>query len=1231
MRQPRIWFVLATCVVFLSVSPLASQCISLNAFGSSYTQDFNSLANSGTANTVLPNGWKLAESGTSSRNNSAYAASTGSDTSGDVYSFGASGSTERAFGTLLSSSLTPTIGACFTNGTGGTMTSLAIAYTGEEWRFGATGRADRLDFQYSTDATSLATGTWTDVNALDFSSPNMPSTTGPLDGNAAQNRSSISSTITGLGIPNGTTFWIRWNDFNAAGSDDGLAVDDFSLLPDGVVPTSLTATPAVSPATASAGHTLLITVAVAPGSNPPSSGIVVTGDLSPIGGAASQTLFDDGTHGDVTAGDNVFSYSATISPSTSPGFKTLTFTATDAQLRSIIATATLGVSAGPSDIVISQVYGGGGNSGADLKNDFVELFNRGTATVDLTGWSVQYASSTGSSWQVTPLSGSIDPGHYYLVREAAGSGGTTDLPAPDAPGTIPMAAGSGKIALVNSTPALSGGCPLTIVDLVGYGSSANCFEGSGPTGTLSNPTAATRRKHGCIETNDNAVDFGIAAPAPHNSASPAFDCSQPALSLAIHQIQGNGAASPYEGVDVTTAGIVTAKKTNGFFLQTNDIDGDDSTSEGVFVFTTVAPKQQAGDFVTVTGTVSEYFNLTEINAFLADIATASSGNPLPAAVTLTPEILNPHGTLDQLEQFEGMRVHADSLTTVGPTNAYGEVVTVSTGVPRPFREPGMEASRPLPDGSPCCIPRFDENPERLMIDTDGQVNAAPMALSSNVTLTNVTGPLDYAFGEYRVLPDTPPTATANISATPVPSTNTNEFTIASFNMLNFFSTNSDFASRLNKASLAIRNVMRMPDIIGVEEMGDIATLTAVADKINADEVALGNADPGYQALLLEDLSDPYGADIDVGYLVKSSRVTVTSVEQRGTEETFLDPSDGNYDTLFDRPPLVLRGSVRSPFGTSLPITVIVNHLQSLIDIDLNDPRGQRQREKRRRQAEFTANLVQTLQSENLVLAGDFNSYQFSDGYVDTIGTIRGVPAPADEVVLASSDLVNPDLTNLIDTGSVAADQRYSYVYDGDAQALDHILVDGAMLERVTRFAFARNNADFPASLASDANRPERVSDHDMPVAYFRFGLRESLLETIGALTTLHDATTFKQDRDKLDDARVHLGKAAASGLWTDSMHADPKLGDTIFTEAKNAAIPLLFLLKNGRSTVASQIQTWLDAIASALRTLALDAIEETHSDGARSELAKGDQDIAAGQYESGFEHYRNAWAAAMRT
>jgi uncharacterized protein len=834
------------------------------------------------------------------------------------------------------------------------------------------------------------------------------------------------------------------------------------------------------------GNPTLLTVAVIPGSNPPSTGIAVIGDLSAIGGLSMQTFHDDGANGDATAGDHIFSFLATVPGITAPGLKVLPITITDAQSRTGTASISLSIQ-GPAQVVISQVYGGGGNSGATLTNDFIEIFNRSTAPVDLTGWSVQFIAATGTgTWQVTPLAGTIAPGQYYLVQEAAGAGGTAGLPAPDAVGTIAVGSTAGKVALVNSTTALTGsGCPFnaSVVDFIGYGS-ANCSESGSPAPALTNTTAALRARRGCRDTNNNSVDFSAGAPNPRNSASPVHDCSATPPLLAIHTIQGAGASTLFAGQEVTATGIVTARKPNGFFMQTPDSEADanPNTSQGIFVFTAGTPAVAVRDLVSVVGTATEFFNLTQLSSSNLDVIVISSMNALPQPITFTTSILNPAGPLDQLERYEGMRVFAPSLVSITPTNDFGEIFTVLSGVPRPVREPGMDVSLPLPPGSPCCIPRFDENPQRLMVDTDGQIGKTALVVTSGVTLTGVTGPLDFTFGDYKVLPDETPAVTANIAAIPVPVPNSNEFTVGSTNLLNFFSTNSNFALRLNKASLAIRNVMRSPDIIGVQEVGDLETLTALADRINADTVAAGGVNPNYQAYLLEGV-DLFSDDIDVGFLVKSTRVDAVSVTQEGKGLTFTDPTEGDEDTLFERPPLILRANVRAPGGSLFPVTVIVNHMQSLIGID--DPiEGPRQRFKRKLQAEFTANLAQSLQGENLVLVGDFNSHQFNDGYVDVIGTIKGAPAPADQVLLASPDLVNPNLTVLVET--LPAAQRYSYIFDGHSQTIDHVLVDSGMLGRVSRFAYARNNADFPESLSLDGTRSERLSDHDMPVAYFTF-------------------------------------------------------------------------------------------------------------------------------------------------
>jgi hypothetical protein len=189
-----------------------------------------------------------------------------------------------------------------------------------------------------------------------------------------------------------------------------------------------------------------------------------------------------------------------------------------------------------SSVVVSQIFAGGGNAGASYTNDFVELFNRGATALDLTGWTVQYASAASTSWQTTALAGSIAPGRYYLVQLASTAAVGSPLPAADATGTTNLASTGGKVALVRDTAALTcgasaGSCssaPL-VEDLVGYGSATD-FEGADPAPALSSTTAALRADGGCTDANANSTDFTAVAPAPRNTNSPSTSCSAGASS-----------------------------------------------------------------------------------------------------------------------------------------------------------------------------------------------------------------------------------------------------------------------------------------------------------------------------------------------------------------------------------------------------------------------------------------------------------------------------------------------------------------------------------------------------------------------------------------------------------------------------------------------------------------------------------------------------------------------------
>jgi uncharacterized protein len=244
-----------------------------------------------------------------------------------------------------------------------------------------------------------------------------------------------------------------------------------------------------------------------------------------------------------------------------------------------------------ANVVVSQLYAGGGNSGAAFTNDFVELFNGGVGPVDLSGWTIQYATAAGTTWQATALSGSIQPGRYFLVQLASTAAVGAALPAPDATGTTNLAASGGKVALVNDASALAcgaaaGSCsanPL-VQDLVGYGTAGD-YEGAGPAPALSSTTAALRAGGGCVDTNSNADDFTETAPAPRNSASAAGSCSTqppPATSASTAAVGVNADVQPLLSIALehpslsfgnVVAGQTPAAISEGVTVVSNDAAG----------------------------------------------------------------------------------------------------------------------------------------------------------------------------------------------------------------------------------------------------------------------------------------------------------------------------------------------------------------------------------------------------------------------------------------------------------------------------------------------------------------------------------------------------------------------------------------------------------------------------------------------------------------------------------
>ncbi len=599
----------------------------------------------------------------------------------------------------------------------------------------------------------------------------------------------------------------------------------------------------------------------------------------------------------------------------------------------------------------------------------------------------------------------------------------------------------------------------------------------------------------------------------------------------IAEVQGEGDMSSFQGNAVRLKGIVTARLRGGFFIQTPDaeIDNSPKTSEGIYVFTKSEPTSEAtiGNLVSVTGLVEEFRPKTAPDALpitelsmrknVDTIKVISTGNALPKPVILSAADFAPND-FGQLEKYEGMRVFAEALTAVSPTDGRFDIKTntsvsdgrffaVLKGTPRAFREPGMDVhdyysskDRDTWKKNHPKIALFDSNPEVLRIESSYQLGAQTIDVTTGAEIKNLSGVMHYNYGKYAILTDVDNKATIAgfIKSKALPELKANQFSLAGMNLENFFDDEDDpaikedivtreaFEGRMKKISLAIRDYLRFPDVIGIIEAENLAGLKRLAERINTDAVAAKQENPKYEAYLI-DGND--GRGIDVGYLVKSARVKVLKVEQLGKDEKFKNPKDKGEDTLNDRPPLMLQAEITDP-RTDKPfaITLINNHMKSLLGY--NDPKdgGLRVRTKKKVQAEFLAKFVQERQkanpNEKIILLGDFNAYQFNDGITDIIGTLKGTPASKEEVLMASEDIVNPDLINLVDL--IQADQRYSYSYDGNAQTLDHVLINQTLRKHVEGFGFARLNADFPEIYRNDQTRVERFSDHDAAVAYFTF-------------------------------------------------------------------------------------------------------------------------------------------------
>jgi predicted extracellular nuclease len=778
--------------------------------------------------------------------------------------------------------------------------------------------------------------------------------------------------------------------------------------------------------------------------------------------------------------------------------------------------------AAPSaDALVAEVYGGGGNSGATYTNDFVELANAGATPLDLSGYSVQYlpgAPTQTSKWQATALTGSLAGGGRYLVQEAAGTGGSSALPTPDATGAINMSGTAGTVALV------TGADPLTcltaadcaadprVKDLVGYGT-ALVHEGSGPAAGASNSASVTRGAT-LADTDDNAADFTAGPPTPQNSGDGGGPTQPPTtppttpptsppptgIEAKIHDIQGDTRNSPLAGKAITGAtGIVTGVRdygsSKGFWMQDPDPDADPRTSEGVYVYTGSSPTVAVGDGVSVAATVSQYYPggadtgvqaVTELTK--ATVTEVSSGNTLPAPVVLddedVPDAFVPSAgggsienlplrpdtyALDLYASLEGMNVQIADTRVVGATDPYSELwVTV-----KPTQNPTKRGGT-LYTG-------YDQpNSGRLMVQSliPTATSPFPTANVGDTLSGTTTGPLDYNqfAGTYAVQARALGTVeSGGLQPEVTGKAASDEATVATYNVENLAPGNPQ--SKFDALAQGLVHNLRSPDIVALEEIQDNNGATddgtVAADqtlqKLTDAIVAAGG--PRYQWREIDPVNDKDGGqpggNIRQAFLFNPQRVgfvdtpggdSTTPVGITGTgASTALTASPGRIAPADDawttsRKPLAGQFTFRGK-----KLFVIANHFDSKGGDQGVDSRFQppvRSSEVQRvRQAIIEHDFIQQLETADskadVVVLGDLNDYQFS---------------PAVESLTGDGSV----LTDLVNTLPVK--ERYSYVYQGNSQVLDHILVSPNLDTRVS-YDVVHINSEF-------ANQ---TSDHDPQV------------------------------------------------------------------------------------------------------------------------------------------------------
>lgn len=569
--------------------------------------------------------------------------------------------------------------------------------------------------------------------------------------------------------------------------------------------------------------------------------------------------------------------------------------------------------------------------------------------------------------------------------------------------------------------------------------------------------------------------------------------------LNIWEIQGESNQSPYlNQIVTTTANIVTAVGSDCFFIQSpaGKSDNNPLTSEGIKVYTGFRPDLTAGVSVVVSGMIQEYKNMTQIGPNALSIKIEPGQMDMPEPIVLNSEFPSDvPAEVPDLEAVEGMLLSFEAITT-GPINI-NDRIPLSARMTQSYREPGIR----FPGISE--LPVWDGNPEIFWIAPGALGLEADPYTGAKVKI-QASGVLNAEDDKYVVWPLSLSMAGEPVFE-PVSARGANQLTLGSLNAVLLREENFFLNSNLIKTARYIIEGMGSPDILALQEIGTSNILSRLAQTLRSMDPSLD-----YQVVFRQG-----NGDIHLGFLISRS-LKIADVQQLGTSE--------RLDTglpLHDRPPLLVELELPTEPVTRLMVMNV--HLRSFFNID--DPEdGERVRNKRQEQAISIAEMVQQYHGSNLIVAGDFNAYAFSDGYVDVLGQITGQPGL--DALLGNIPIVYPPLTNI--SASLPDSQQYSYSYEGNAELLDHCLSNDLPDFKVIDLQYARGNAENAFDHLKDSETPYRSSDHDGFVLFL-----EPLRSVISSTTTVNAEGTsvfFPNPYRENDEIRIFFERSGNNSL-----------------------------------------------------------------------------------------------------